>query len=1699
MEMKQKSKILFLICWWTIFSASAQLGYEWIDFSKDYIRIKTYEDGIYYLTKSSLTSAGMPSNVDPRTLRLYHRGVEQLILLPGEADGAFDTNDTLYFYGERNDGTLDAQLYRTPTAQSNKLLNLHSDTTVYFLNWGGSFSLYRTPLVTATASSPQLFHSNRITQVFTNEYARGREFGDNRSCFFDIGEGWTSDFFSGPFTFTLNGINNVYTSGTDAVLEIQVVGRNHYGFTRSATVKVGNPSAPDFTGVISGFSGYASRMVKFTLPASVLSSNNLQITVEPFTDPTSSIPNAIAVNYAILHYSQLLTSPNSTQKNYYFDGLSAPVSTQIAWSGSNPFVFDISNPDSLKQVSSSFASGTISASLESGTKELLVLSRSMFKLPFSVSPKQFSYPDSTKVYNILTHSLLLSGAQEYANYRASLAGGNYTVNIDVTDNLYDLFSYGEFTSLAIFQYSKYQTQKNENARFLFLIGKGLDLNFGKYDGGILKYYRWHPDLFHTFPDESFNLRNFVPTAGSPGSDIVYVMDGLNNVYNPKLAVGRLSSKNNQMISLYLNKVEEHEVSVDSNLLWRKHLVHLSGGNDLAQVNAFLDYVNQFKGVAENSLWGGKVIKTLSKDLGSAVSKISISEEVNAGLSFITFYGHSAATLTDLDIGYASADIFGYRNKGKYPMLIINGCNSANAYFNYSLVEDWVNTPDRGAILGLGVSDIGYTYPLYNYSMNLYRHLFNKPENFRKPAGEIIKSLLNDPTFAVDEFTETQMNLHGDPAVTVYSPSKPDYEISGDEEDRDDDPEQKVFFKTADGSKVTAATQAFKIGIPIKNYGVFDKDSFNIQVKRIVNGKTVVYPYMAAAAIRYMDTLYYDITDNNQIAYFGLNKFEIYVDITDSIHEMREDNNIATINYFMPVSAVTCLFPKEFSIVNDSLITFVAQSTDLLVDQTSYHFEMDTSYFFNSPYKRTQDVFSGALVKWTNQFILTADSVVYYWRVRLTNIPDGQDTAWSTSSFIHIGDSPDGWSQSHAGQYQKNDKINVSIPVPTNQNSPYNGWTFSPSNQRFFSTCFGNGTGNTFDSTSLSAGSYRLLFPGYWLIPCGPNGGENTSFEFNGMYAMAFDPSTLEPFIDVPGFGTRCGRFPYSFVYPMSDLNSQSNRDYFINWLNAVPTNYLILIGNSGNAYYDQWGDKNTSGTLRNALLTKLGATKLDDLNDNEPYILFSSIGATTPISEKHSNNPFASVTLDTTLTSKFNNGSLVSTIIGPSLKWKTHFKRMDSLDGSDRSRFSIIRIKLDGTSDTLSSLSYSKNSDNIDYLDLEPLVDAAVYPYIKLMVSVYDSAISLTPPQLQKWQVIYQKVPEGSMNPFVAGLNQYNDGGRRDEGTAFCYSYVFENISDLPFDDSLKVSASVFNALVGQKDSTFVVKPDSLDPGESFTFNYCFNSKGLSGNSTFRMFVNPYNQPEEYYNNNIIETSYSIQRDKTPPVIDVTFDGVHIMDGDIVSPSPVINITLNDNSRFLVINDPSKISMFLRRPGSSVEETIPYNSPEIVRFGQEAGNSNTFTIEYHPKNLPDGKYTIVVQGEDVNGNKSGKLYYIKFEVVNASTISSFYPYPNPFSSSTQFVFTLTGNEIPEDLKIQILTVTGKVVREITKQELGPIHAGNNKSQYAWDGTDEFGDKLANGVYLYRVLIKNKGGNFEHRETAGDKSFKKEFGKLYILR
>jgi len=271
------------------------------------------------------------------------------------------------------------------------------------------------------------------------------------------------------------------------------------------------------------------------------------------------------------------------------------------------------------------------------------------------------------------------------------------------------------------------------------------------------------------------------------------------------------------------------------------------------------------------------------------------------------------------------------------------------------------------------------------------------------------------------------------------------------------------------------------------------------------------------------------------------------------------------------------------------------------------------------------------------------------------------------------------------------------------------------------------------------------------------------------------------------------------------------------------------------------------------------------------------------------------------------------------------------------------------------------------------------------------------------------------------------------------------------------------------------------------------------GENRVTVFVNPRLQPELYFTNNLLEYNYKVTPDKRAPIMDVAFDGVRIMDGDLVAPNPLISVVVRDENRFKLKQDTVGLSLLLTKPGNNVTpERISFSDSRVQFF--PATVSSPLRVEFKPGNLENGKYRLQVQTTDASGNTSGSLSYaVTFEVVNESKISNFYPYPNPFSSSTRFVFTLTGGKIPDNIKIQVMTVSGRVVREITKSELGPIKLGNNISSFAWDGTDEFGDRLANGVYLYRVITELDGSAMNRFETAADNTFKNGFGKMYIMR
>jgi flagellar hook assembly protein FlgD len=363
-------------------------------------------------------------------------------------------------------------------------------------------------------------------------------------------------------------------------------------------------------------------------------------------------------------------------------------------------------------------------------------------------------------------------------------------------------------------------------------------------------------------------------------------------------------------------------------------------------------------------------------------------------------------------------------------------------------------------------------------------------------------------------------------------------------------------------------------------------------------------------------------------------------------------------------------------------------------------------------------------------------------------------------------------------------------------------------------------------------------------------------------------------------------------------------------------------------------------------------------------------------------------------------------------------------------------------------------------------------------------------------------VPECALN---ANKHFSFHGNPIAEGDTIRMSIAIDNIANKPM-DSLSVDFYMYdkNRI---RHAVKSVKLDSLRAGESILANVEIDSTyGFSGTNSLWIEANPFgsrHQVEQYHFNNLAEMKFNMNRDVINPILDVTFDAVHILDGDIVSGKPGIAIQLHDENKFLALNDTANFRVYLKSPSDNVEQRIYFSLPafsNVMRFTPAMLPKNSCRLDWNPVFSEDGTYRLSVEATDKSKNESGKFNYsISFEVVNKSTITEILNYPNPFSTNTRFVFILTGNEIPSYMKIQIITVTGKIIREITQSELGSIHIGRNITDYAWDGKDEYGDQLANGLYLYRVITNLHGDVIEHRETEADRFFKKGWGKMYLMR
>ncbi len=141
-------------------------------------------------------------------------------------------------------------------------------------------------------------------------------------------------------------------------------------------------------------------------------------------------------------------------------------------------------------------------------------------------------------------------------------------------------------------------------------------------------------------------------------------------------------------------------------------------------------------------------------------------------------------------------------------------------------------------------------------------------------------------------------------------------------------------------------------------------------------------------------------------------------------------------------------------------------------------------------------------------------------------------------------------------------------------------------------------------------------------------------------------------------------------------------------------------------------------------------------------------------------------------------------------------------------------------------------------------------------------------------------------------------------------------------------------------------------------------------------------------------------------------------------------------------------------------------------------------IKYQFNDKEPGDYKIKIKAWDVFNNFSSQAAY--FTVISADkgiVIRNLVNYPNPFSSNTTFTFQ---NNIssPIDVKIKIYTIAGRMIKQLEVWNLLDRFV-----RIDWDGRDADGNQLANGTYLYKLIVDSADGKY--KESV--------LGKLSVIR
>ncbi|MFO7446925.1 MAG: C25 family cysteine peptidase, partial [Ignavibacteriaceae bacterium] len=902
---------------------------EWIDYSKTYLKLGVAQDAIYRLNYNDLVSAGVPVNsIDPRTFSLINTGNEIPVYVSGEEDGQFNESDFIEFAGIRTMGG-NHRAVSLPGESYHEYLGRYTDTTVYWLTWGGETGQRVEVSNVSQSSGDTLIYYHEIMHTERNnwfdfsmeEMRRQLPFWYENKTWNegDLGVPSTPGNPSKNISFNLSDIYPNSTVKLYAKLQSRAWGT-------TGTVANAHLLAISLNSFPRQDSGYISSYQQKLLTAEYNSgsiSNGVN-TVRIFSFPTGNTSiNLCIYDWTEIEYPRYL-KPVNDSLNFFFPYLTNSTHRPVKITNVQTSDFSLWRYGSSlkKYIVNRNGDELIFSDTIRADDKFIFNGISKIKSPKIYYLKQFDNLKASGIqadYIAITHKLFKQTVADYTQFISSWYNVN-TAIIDVED-IYDQFSYGYFNpeSIKDFLQSTHAFWQEPLPKYIVLIGSAsYDYHYNK-----VKFQSLSPVI------------NYVPSFGAAVSDNWFVTWDSTGAYIPRMNIGRLPVRTLQELEYYISK---HQGYVQQDYdEWNKSFLFFSGGNNTDEGE-----INQLKGVNDFILnnyvkpapVGGNSThfyktKTPPTDFGPYTPQ-EIQSAISKGGAFISYIGHSGTQTWDNTIT-EPAQL--KNNKNKFPLITDFGCSTARFAEPdiKSFSQLFMLDPDGQAIAYIGNSSLGYfttstTFPQIFYRRLLVDSVYNISEALKTGKMEMLQNS-SPQVYQLFALTNT---LIGDPIVSLAVPSIPNLQItpSGISSiiEKPTDNLDSILFK-----------------IEYLNLGRALTDTFKLRIENTWQDSITFSRTYSSVLPLFRDSLLINIPINKMP---GDHSLKIVLDADNEINEIKENDNEVNYNYHVSSSSLRTLFSyaHEKSLTDDLVLLSPSQSSS----GTSIEVELSRFPDFSNP-------------------------------------------------------------------------------------------------------------------------------------------------------------------------------------------------------------------------------------------------------------------------------------------------------------------------------------------------------------------------------------------------------------------------------------------------------------------------------------------------------------------------------------------------------------------------------------------------------------------------------------------------------------------------------------------------------------------------------------------------------------------------------